>query len=194
MATHQHRQTLIAGVDEAGRGPLAGPVVAAAVILRRYAKINDLRDSKKTTPRLRKRLFQEICEKAITVGVGIVDSTTIDRVNIFRATQLAMRDAVRQLARRPSLILVDGLFPIPSISTPQVPIPKGDETVPSISAASIIAKVIRDQIMEEFDTFYPRYGFKRHKGYGTPEHILAIFKLGPTAIHRLSFQPLKGAL
>ncbi len=193
MATYPRRKTVIAGVDEAGRGPLAGPVVAAAVILPLRCRILGLRDSKQTTLHQRKELYRAIQAQAISIGVGIIDVATIDAINIHRATLLAMYRAVMQLTQKPTSILVDGLYPIPSLSMEQFPIPKGDETVPAISAASIIAKVTRDRMMIEYDKFYPEYGFGVHKGYGTPEHFKAIQVYGPSPIHRRSFSPLKGA-
>lgn len=193
MATYPRRKTVIAGVDEAGRGPLAGPVVAAAVILPIRCRISGLRDSKQTTLHEREELFREIQAKAVSIGVGVIDVATIDAINIHRATLLAMYRAVIQLTQKPTSILVDGLFPIPSLTIEQHPIPKGDETVPVISAASIIAKVTRDRMMMEYDKLYPAYGFSNHKGYGTLAHMEAIRKHGPSTIHRRSFSPLKGA-
>lgn len=193
MADYPRRKTVTAGVDEAGRGPLAGPVVAAAVILPKQFHIVGLRDSKQTTVRERMELYDIIQSKALSIGVGVIDVDTIDAINIHRATLLAMRRAVMQLTPRPTVILVDGLFPIPALPMKQFPIPKGDETEPSISAASIIAKVTRDRMMVDYDKLYPEYGFRFHKGYGTSAHMTAIQTFGPTPIHRRTFSPLKGA-
>lgn len=180
----------LAGIDEAGRGPLAGPVVAAAVILPIPEPIPGLNDSKKLTSSARERLFDIINDKASAVGVGIVAPETIDRINIYQATRLAMVQAVRQLSLSPDYLLIDGPMSL-DLDTPQQGIVKGDRRSCSIAAASIIAKVTRDRIMEEFHETYPHYGFSAHKGYGTKAHKEAIMKHGPCPIHRKCFRGVK---
>ena len=177
----------IAGVDEAGRGALAGPVVASAVILPIACRIPGLTDSKQLTPRQRDRLFEEIQRTAIAIGVGCIDSKEIDRLNILRATMQAMRQAIEQINPPPDYVLVDG-SQLPPISPPAQAIPKGDALIQSISAASVMAKVTRDRLMIELDGVYPHYGFQRHKGYGTHQHRQAIAQVGPCPIHRMSFR------
>lgn len=179
----------IAGVDEVGRGCLAGPVVAACVCFRDAIIIEGIRDSKELTSQERERLFEEIGKHAY-VGVGIVDVETIDRVNILQATLLAMKRACEELGTHPELILVDALQ-IPDIKTSQRAIIKGDKKSASIASASIVAKVVRDRIMVEYHEKYPQYGFDRHKGYATKEHIEALKKYGPSPIHRKSFSPVQ---
>lgn len=185
----------IAGIDEAGRGPLAGPVVAACCILPKDAVILYLNDSKKVTALRREALLPEIKEKAIAYGIGIVDETRIDEINILQADYEAMRIAVQKtsamlqakgLADAPGLLLNDAVT-IPGVEIPQESIIKGDAKSVSIAAASILAKVTRDQLMEAYDAQYPEYGFARNKGYGTKEHIEALKRLGPCPIHRRSF-------
>lgn len=176
----------VAGVDEAGRGPLAGPVVAAAVILDPNRRVKGLDDSKRLSPARREHLFEQILEYARAVATSIVDSQTIDRVNILEATRRAMYEALGQLTPRPDLVLIDALR-LPALAVPQKPIIKGDRRSASIAAASIVAKVTRDRLMLEADTRFPEYGFARHKGYPTPEHLAAIEKHGPCAIHRRTF-------
>ncbi|MFW5998139.1 MAG: ribonuclease HII [Bacillota bacterium] len=178
---------LIAGVDEAGRGPLAGPVVASAVILDPEIKILGLNDSKKISYKKREKLFAIIKKKAVAVGTGIVSSTKIDKVNIHNATYIAMREAIKDLNIIPDYILVDGNKEIPDFNIQQEQIIDGDNKVNNIAAASIIAKVTRDRIIEKYDAKYPGYGFKENKGYGTSQHIEALKRLGPTPIHRYSF-------
>jgi len=177
----------VAGIDEAGRGPLAGPVVAAAVILPKKTNIRGLDDSKKLSPKKREMLYIEIKRKAVSIGVGIVSEKVIDRINILKATLRAMHEAVERLSITPEHILVDGEKKIPSISLNQTAIPKGDSKCSSIAAASIIAKVTRDRIMVRLDAEYPGFGFAIHKGYGTKAHKKAIRKFGRSPIHRLSF-------
>ena len=177
---------LICGVDEAGRGPLAGPVVAGAVILPPDCEILYLNDSKKLSPGKRETLYSEIMEKAAAVGIGMVGPARIDEINILNATYEAMRRAVADLGVQPDILLNDAVT-IPEISVPQVPVIKGDAKSVSIAAASIIAKVTRDRLMLQYDEVLPGYGFARHKGYGSEEHIAAIRKLGPTPIHRRAF-------
>ncbi|MBP5160016.1 MAG: ribonuclease HII [Lachnospiraceae bacterium] len=177
---------LVCGIDEAGRGPLAGPVVAGAVILPKDCEILYLNDSKKLSPAKRDSLYDEIREKAIAYAVGISDHLTIDKINILQATYEAMREAVRKLSLVPGILLNDAVT-IPGIDIRQVPIVKGDAKSVSIAAASILAKVTRDRMMLEFDREYPEYGFAGHKGYGTAAHIEAIKKYGPCPIHRRTF-------
>ena len=185
----------IAGIDEAGRGPLAGPVVAACCILPKDAVILYLNDSKKVTALRREAMLPEIKEKAIAYGIGIVEEKRIDEINILQADYEAMRIALQQtnemlkakgLADAPGLLLNDAVT-IPGVDIPQESIIKGDAKSVSIAAASILAKVTRDHLMEEYDALYPEYGFARNKGYGTKEHIEALKRLGPCPIHRHSF-------
>lgn len=178
--------TYIAGVDEAGRGPLAGPVVAAAVILPKGRKIMYLDDSKKLTAARREELFDVIMEQAVSVGVGQSSPEVIDRVNILQATYLAMKEAVAKLSPEPGLLLNDAVT-IPGLSVRQVPIIKGDGKSLSIAAASVIAKVTRDRMMAAYDSLYPAYGFAEHKGYGSGKHIEVLKSTGPCPIHRRSF-------
>ena len=180
----------IAGIDEAGRGPLAGPVVAAAVILPHGLDIPGLDDSKKLTPHKRESLITEINENAVAVGIGVSDHDLIDRINILQATLAAMIQAVSSLAITPDYLLIDGISKVHS-TIPQKTIKKGDSLSASIAAASIVAKVTRDRMMEEFDRQYPGYGFAGHKGYGSTSHLEAIAKLGPCEIHRKSFRGVK---
>lgn len=177
---------LICGIDEAGRGPLAGPVVAGAVILPKDCEILYLNDSKKLSPAKREVLYDEIMEKALAVGVGMASPARIDQINILQATYEAMRTAVAKLDITPDILLNDAVT-IPGIGIRQVPIIKGDAKSVSIAAASIIAKVTRDRLMAEYDRILPGYGFARHKGYGSKDHIEAIRQLGPSPIHRKSF-------
>ncbi len=180
---------LIAGIDEAGRGPLAGPVVAAAVVLPAGLRIRHLTDSKQLTPLKREHLFEEIQKRAICLAVGISESEVIDRINILEATQRAMEKAVMDLNPMPDYLLIDAVgirSPIP-----QLGIVKGDLRSHSISAASVIAKVTRDRIMDEYHETYPVYNFRRHKGYGTPEHLIKIRTFGPSPIHRKTFRGVR---
>ncbi|HAM51352.1 MAG TPA: ribonuclease HII [Nitrospiraceae bacterium] len=177
----------IAGIDEAGRGPLAGPVVAAAVVLSPVKTIAGVRDSKKVPAKEREELFWSVFCSCLDIGIGIIESETIDKVNIVRATQLAMKMAVEDLASRPDLLLIDAMK-LPSLHIRQVSLIKGESLSASIAAASIIAKVVRDRIMEQYDGVYPGYGFARHKGYPTKGHIQSIISKGPCPIHRKSFE------
>lgn len=177
----------IAGVDEAGRGPLAGPVVAAAVILPAGAFLPEVDDSKKLGSYKRERLYQEIISKALAFGVGEVAVETIDRINIGKASLQAMRKAVEALPISPDLLLIDGNYPIPGILIKQVTIIGGDAQSLSIASASILAKVTRDRLMEAYEVLYPGYGFSQNKGYGTRSHREALKRLGPCEIHRRSF-------
>ncbi|HSX10770.1 MAG TPA: ribonuclease HII [Chlamydiales bacterium] len=184
----------IAGIDEAGRGPLAGPVVAAACILPPEALFAGLNDSKQLKPEQRELLFAEIVScPHLLYGIGIVDVKTIDRVNILQATFLAMRKAVESLPAQPDYLLIDG-NQLPHFDIPTESLVEGDSLSVSIAAASIIAKVTRDRIMAELDAKWPRYGFRKHKGYATEEHLEAIHKWGPCSIHRKSFDPVKSML
>lgn len=177
----------ICGIDEAGRGPLAGPVVAAAVIMPKDSMIEGVNDSKKVSEKKREKLYELIIEEAISYSVGIVDQNEIDRINILNATKAGLTEAVRTLKVKPELILVDALTNIDTCGVPYQSIIKGDAKSYSIAAASIIAKVTRDRIMREWDKVYPQYGFEKHKGYGTAAHISAIKENGLCPLHRLSF-------
>ena len=177
---------MICGIDEVGRGPLAGPVCAAAVILPRDCEILYINDSKKLSESKRESLYEEIMEKAVAVGIGLVPPAVIDEVNILQATYIAMRDAISQLEVAPDILLNDAVI-IPEVSIKQVPIIKGDAKSISIGAASIVAKVTRDRLMKEYDAIMPEYGFAQNKGYGTKEHIEAIKRIGPSPIHRKTF-------
>jgi len=177
---------LVCGIDEAGRGPLAGPVVAGAVILPRACEILFLNDSKKLSEKRREALFEEIQEKASAFAVGVVGADRIDEINILQATYEAMRLAISELGAEPEVLLNDAVT-IPGITLSQVPIVKGDAKSVSIAAASIMAKVTRDHMMEEYDKLFPEYGFAKHKGYGTAAHINALKEFGPCSIHRRSF-------
>lgn len=176
----------ICGIDEAGRGPLAGPVVAGAVILPKDCEILYLNDSKKLSAKKREVLYDEIMEKAVAVGIGMASPARIDEINILQATYEAMRSAIVQLGVIPDILLNDAVT-IPQVTIPQVPIIKGDAKSVSIAAASILAKVTRDRLMVQYDEVLPGYGFGQNKGYGSKEHIQALQKLGPTPIHRQSF-------
>ncbi|MEJ8735623.1 MULTISPECIES: ribonuclease HII [Mediterraneibacter] len=176
----------ICGIDEVGRGPLAGPVVAGAVILPKDCDILWINDSKKLSAGKREELYTEIQEKAVAVGIGVVSPERIDEINILQATYEAMRRAVQKLKVAPQILLNDAVT-IPQISVPQVPIVKGDTKSMSIAAASIVAKVTRDHMMEKYDSVYPGYKFAQNKGYGSGEHIEALKRLGPSPIHRRSF-------
>ena len=178
--------TYICGIDEAGRGPLAGPVVAAAAVLPKDCQILYLNDSKKLSEKKRDLLFDEIKEKAVTYGVGIVSPQVIDEINILQATYEAMRQAISQLKVTPEILLNDAVT-IPGVDIMQVPIIKGDAKSVSIAAASILAKVTRDRMMAEYDQIYPEYGFAKHKGYGTAAHIAALKEYGACPIHRRTF-------
>lgn len=177
---------LVCGIDEAGRGPLAGPVVAGAVILPKSCEILFLNDSKKLSEKRREALFEEIQEKASAFAVGVVGADRIDEINILQATYEAMRLAISELGAEPEVLLNDAVT-IPGITLSQVPIVKGDAKSVSIAAASIMAKVTRDHMMEEYDKLFPEYGFAKHKGYGTSAHINALKEFGPCPIHRRSF-------
>jgi ribonuclease HII len=187
-----HRCARAAGVDEAGRGPLAGPVVAAAVVLPDGFHLPGLADSKVLPARVRAELHERIRECAVGVGIGVVAAGVIDEINILQATHRAMREAVAQLSPAPEMILVDGR-PLPRAPRPQQAIVGGDATCACIAAASIVAKVTRDRMMVELDVRCPGYGFARHKGYPTPEHRARLEELGPCPEHRQSFRPVRAA-
>lgn len=184
---------LIAGVDEAGRGPLAGPVVAAACLVPEGTYFRNINDSKQLTPEMRESLFEELTSHPqVVFAVGVASQIQIDRVNIYQATILAMLQAVSALSHSPDYLLVDGLqLPHPSI--PCLKIIQGDALSQSIAAASIIAKVTRDRLMREYDAQWPQYGFKHHKGYATPQHLEALALHGPCPLHRQSFEPIKSS-
>ena len=181
--------TLVAGVDEVGRGPLAGPVVAAAVILQKNCKIRGLNDSKKIPKKKHLEIYQAVQDQALAIGIGIMDNQVIDQVNIYEATKLAMKEAISQLSLQPEHLLIDAMKLELPIS--QTSIIKGDANSLSIAAASIVAKVTRDELMKEFDQQYPGYDFTTNAGYGTAKHLEGLEKLGVTPIHRTSFEPVK---
>lgn len=176
----------ICGIDEVGRGPLAGPVVAAAVILPKDVDIYYLNDSKQLSEKKREQLYEVIMEKAVAVGIGFADEKCIDEINILQADYVAMREAISKLSVTPDILLNDAVT-IPEVTIPQVPIIKGDAKSVSIAAASIVAKVTRDRFMVEMDKMYPGYGFASNKGYGSAQHIAKIKEAGPTPIHRRTF-------
>ena len=177
----------IAGIDEAGRGPLAGPVVVASVIMPKDSMIEGINDSKKVSEKKREKLYDIILEEAISYGIGIIYQDEIDEINILQATKKGLTEAVEQMKIKPDLIMVDALTGIDTLGITYQSIIKGDAKCYSISAASIIAKVTRDRIMREWDKVYPEYGFAAHKGYGTAKHIAALKEYGPCEIHRRSF-------
>ena len=180
----------IAGVDEAGRGPLAGPVVAAAVILSDDFDLPGLTDSKKLTEKQRRRFYPQIRQQALAVGVGVATVSEIDRINILQATLLAMQRAIGRLSLSPDHLLIDGITPLP-VEISQQTLKKGDSRSLSVAAASVVAKVVRDRIMLSLDRQQPGYGFARHKGYGTVQHRQAIAELGPNRHHRVTFAGVK---
>ena len=188
--TRKHGHEIIAGIDEAGRGPLAGPVVAASVILPENCRVEGLNDSKKLSEKKRNLIFQIIRQKAVAIGIGITYENIIDQINILQAARAAMADSVSRLSCKPDFLLIDGNQKIPSI-IPQLTIKKGDALSASIAAASVIAKVTRDRMMLHYDGIYPQYGFSRHKGYGTQDHLKNISKFGPCKIHRKTFKGVK---
>ena len=177
----------IAGIDEAGRGPLAGPVVAGAVILPKGCLLEGINDSKKLSEKKREKLYDDIIENAVAWGVGVVDHTVIDEINILNATRRAMKLALENLQINPDYILIDAEKKVDTNGIPYLPIIKGDALSISIGAASILAKVTRDRMMKEYDKMFPMYGFEKHKGYGTKAHVEAIKEHGPCMIHRKSF-------
>jgi ribonuclease HII len=180
----------ICGVDEVGRGPLAGPVVAAAVIIPPGVALDGLADSKKLSATRREELFERIVELGLPSAVGVIDNECIDKMNILKASLMAMRKAVMDLRQVPDFVLVDGDHPIPKLGTPQCAIVGGDNRCRSIAAASIVAKVTRDRIMDRYQALYPSFSFSQHKGYPTPAHLEELKVYGPTEIHRKSFKPV----
>ncbi|HEM3540780.1 ribonuclease HII [Streptococcus suis] len=188
-ALYENGVEFIAGIDEVGRGPLAGPVVAAAVILPKGCKIRYLNDSKKIPKSKHEAIYQEVMERALAVGVGVKDAAVIDQVNIYEATKLAMLEALGQLSQEPEHLLIDAMKLDTSI--PQTSIIKGDANSLSIAAASIVAKVTRDKMMADYDKEFSGYGFAKNAGYGTAEHLEGLNKLGITPIHRKTFEPIK---
>ncbi|MCA6071259.1 MAG: ribonuclease HII [Endomicrobium sp.] len=187
---YDKRYDAVAGIDEAGRGPLAGPVVAAAVILPKGIIIQDLNDSKQLSPKKREKLFEIIKERALAYAIEAVDNETVDRVNILQATFLAMSRAVFRLQVKPDFCLIDGNRKVSNLSINQETIINGDAKSALIAAASILAKVARDRMMAGYAKQYPIYGFETHKGYGTKKHIEALEKYGPCPLHRLTFAPI----
>jgi ribonuclease HII len=180
----------IAGIDEAGRGPLAGPVVSAAVLLPTSFHDPDITDSKKLSPKKRSYLYEKLYDQAVSIGIGIVDNIEIERINILNASILSMAISVKNLSPQPDYLLIDGKFRIPT-DLPQEPIIRGDAQSISVAAASIIAKVSRDRLMERYDQDYPQFGFSRHKGYPTKAHKEAIRTFGCCPIHRRTFRGVK---
>lgn len=187
MKLYENNIEYICGIDEAGRGPLAGPVVVGAVILPKDSFIEGVNDSKKISEKKREKIYEQILEEAISYSVGIVDQKTIDEINILNATKLGVKIALEGLKQRPDVIMVDALNNMDTLGIPYISVVKGDAKNYSIAAASIIAKVTRDRIMQEWDEIYPIYGFSKHKGYGTAEHIRVIKENGPCILHRKSF-------
>lgn len=179
---------LVAGVDEVGRGPLAGPVVTAAVIIDHNFDLLEVNDSKKLSPEKRLQLYPKILSEAVSVGIGVKSAAVIDQINIYEADRQAMAQAVKALDVKPDALLVDAMN-VP-IDIPQIELIKGDSKSNSIAAASIVAKVFRDKLMDDYDKIYPQYGFPRNAGYGTKEHVEALKKYGPTPIHRKTFAPV----
>ena len=184
---HKKGKKLVCGIDEAGRGPLAGPVVVAAVIMPEDSFIEGVNDSKKVSEKKREKLYDEITENAIAWSVGIIDQNEIDEINILNATKKGLTTALTELKEKPDIILVDALTKIDTLGIPYESIIKGDAKSYSIAAASIIAKVTRDRIMRQWNEIYPVYDFEKNKGYGTAEHIKALKDYGPCQIHRKSF-------
>lgn len=189
---YQQGITYIAGVDEAGRGPLAGPVVAAAVILQKGVKLKYVNDSKQLTEKQREKALAEIKKHAVSISIAISSVEEIDRINIYRATREAMYSAIEKLSIKPEYVLIDAM-PM-ELDIPTESIIKGDALSISIAAASIVAKTTRDQYMIEMDKLFPEYEFKKHKGYGTKEHMEKIMTYGPTPIHRKTYEPIKSIL
>ncbi len=184
---------LVAGIDEAGRGPLAGPVVAAAVIFSPFKKIGGIKDSKQLSASKREELFELINKKALDWGVGIVSERIIEKINILQATRLAMLKAIQEIKTCPEFLLIDGNISL-DVEISQQPIIDGDQKSFSIGAASIMAKVTRDRMMQKYHRLFPEYGFDKHKGYGTPEHFEALQTYGPCPIHRRTYEPVQKLL
>ena len=187
LKLYENNIEYICGIDEAGRGPLAGPVVVGAVILPKDSFIEGVNDSKKISEKKREKIYEQILEEAISYSVGIVDQKTIDEINILNATKLGVKIALEGLKQKPDVIMVDALTNMDTLGIPYISVVKGDAKNYSIAAASIIAKVTRDRIMRQWDEIYPIYGFSKHKGYGTAEHIRIIKENGPCILHRRSF-------
>lgn len=186
------RGQIVAGVDEVGRGPLAGPVVTAAVIIDDSFDLIDVNDSKKLSPQRRLELYPKILEEAVSVAVGVKSAQVIDQINIYEADRQAMAEAVRDLDRKPDALLVDAMN-VP-VNIPQIKLIKGDAKSNSIAAASIVAKVFRDKLMDDYAKLYPQYKFPKNAGYGTKDHLEALKQYGPTPIHRKTFEPIKSML
>lgn len=184
----------ICGVDEAGRGPLAGPVVAAAVIFPTDAVISRLDDSKKLSAKVRQEVFEQIAKAGMICAVGIIDHQAIDSLNIHHASLLAMRKAISDLSSSPDFVLVDGNFTVPHLSHPQYALVDGDARCRSVAAASVVAKVTRDRIMDHYQEIFPNFSFSEHRGYPTPEHLRELRDHGPTDIHRRTFRPVAEAV
>ena len=193
LRRHKLRGQSLAGLDEVGRGPLAGPVVASAVILHRTSFTTPIDDSKRLTPRAREAAYRQILSSA-DIGIGFVDPEEIDRLKIQAACQLAMLRALKRLPLSPALVLIDGIWVPSGCPFPSVPIVHGDSRSLVIACASIVAKVVRDRLMRRIHRLLPVYGFHRHKGYGTAEHLQALRTVGPSFLHRYSFQPVKGII
>ncbi len=182
------QEGLCAGIDEAGRGPLAGPVVAAALIINPKELVSEIRDSKALSPKLREELYAYLISRARAWAISSVGPRTIERINILNASLRAMRQAVQKLKLRPKILIVDGPYAIPKLDIPQIPLIDGDVRCPLVGAASILAKVTRDRIMDHYHKLFPQYGFDRHKGYPTEEHRKALRQFGPSPIHRRNFK------
>ncbi len=188
-ALYKEGYNLIAGLDEVGRGPLVGPVVTAAVILPKNYKLKGLNDSKKLTPKQRDKFYDILVKDAISIGIGMCDAKTIDEINIYEATKVAMKEALNNLSIKPDYVLIDAMKL--DIDTPHLPIIKGDAKSLSIAAASVVAKVTRDRMMDELDKVHPEYGFKSHKGYPTKKHLEALKKYGPLENYRFTYGPVR---
>ena len=182
------QEGLCAGIDEAGRGPLAGPVVAAALIIHPRELGPKIKDSKALNPRLRKELYAYLISRARAWAISSVGPRTIERINILNASLRAMRKAVLKLKLRPKILIVDGPYAIPELDIPQIPLIDGDARCPLVGAASILAKITRDRIMDHYHKLFPQYGFNRHKGYPTKEHRKALKQFGPSPVHRFNFK------
>jgi ribonuclease HII len=191
QSLYEKGYNMVSGVDEAGRGPLAGPVVAAAVIMPKGMKFEGLTDSKKLTAKRREELFDEIVASEAVCSIGVIDNFTIDKINILKASLMAMRKAVMTLCQKPEIVLIDGQHTIPNLDIPQFAIIGGDAICDCISAASVIAKVTRDRIMDKYQELYPEFSFSIHRGYPTPQHIRELKTFGPTEIHRKTFRPVE---
>ncbi len=194
IKSYRTNQLPIAGVDEAGRGPLAGPVVAAAVIWDYSKDPQTIADSKSISSIKRLKAYDFILQNAVDIALGVINAKLIDTINIHKASLLAMRNALAGLQRQPELTIIDGKFKIPNFELKQCPVIKGDRKITVVGAASIIAKVVRDSLMESYNKIYPGYEFHKHKGYSTKEHLACLRRKGPCAIHRLSYKPVKESI